>query len=169
MPSRQVVEIDETAFPLIIVEMSAVLDGPAMESMFRAFDRVLSRNARFAAVIDTTPLTRFPDALERKRIAEWMTKRIAAEALYNLGNGLVIDSVPARAAITAINWLRRPVNPQAVFSSRWEAVDWCCERLLDAGIDLSPAILARRGAEHAKGGHVPAPLEARRPPSPFRP
>jgi len=155
MSTRALVEIDETVFPLIFVEMSSVLDGPAIDSMFRAFDRVLTRSAPFAAVIDTTPLTRFPDAIERKRIADWMTKRVAAEALYNRGNGLVIDSVAARAAITAINWLRTPVNPQAVFASRWEAVDWCCARLVDAGIALTPAIRERRTAEHLKAGHTP--------------
>jgi hypothetical protein len=159
MSVRALVEIDESAFPLIFVEMSSVLDGPSIDSMFRAFDRVLTRQAPFAAVIDTRPLTRFPDAIERKRIADWMQQRVAAEALYNLGNGLVIDSMAARAAITAINWLRRPVNPQDAFASRWEAVDWCCARLAGAGLELTPAIRARRAAEHHKAAHEPRLLQ----------
>ena len=158
MSERALVEIDETAFPLIFVEMSQVLDGPAIESMFRAFDRVLTRNAPFAAVIDTTPLERFPEAVARKQIADWMAKRVAAEALYNRGNALVIGSVAARAAISAINWLRRPVNPQEVFASRWEAIDWCCARLADAGVPVTPAIRERRALEHRKARHAPGPL-----------
>jgi len=159
MSARVLVEIDETAFPLIFVEMSRVLDGPALDSMFRAFDRVLTRKAPFATVIDTTPLTRFPDPVERKRIAEWMQHRVAAEALYNRGNALVIDSVAARAAITAINWLRRPVNAQDVFGSRWEAVDWCCARLAEAGIEITRAIRERRIGEYLKAGRTPEPLD----------
>jgi hypothetical protein len=158
MLTRELVEIDDTTFPLIFVEMSAVLSDASITSMFEAFDRVLARNARFAAVIDTTPLAKFPEARERKRITEWMKQRIAAEALFNMGNGLVVDSAAARAAIAAVNWLRRPTNPQAAFSWRWEAVDWCCERLRDAHIELSPAILARRVEEHKKDGRVPGRL-----------
>ncbi len=165
MLPRELVEIDETAFPLIFVEMSTVLDDAAITSMFRAFDRVLARSARFAAVIDTTPLTRFPEARERKRITDWMKQRIVAEALYNLGNALVVDSAPARAAIAAVNWLRKPANPQGAFVRRWEAADWCCERLRDAGIELGAPILARRIAEHTACGHVPGGFEARRTPA----
>ena len=107
-----------------------------------------------AAVIDTTPLTRLPDAVERKRIAEWMQHRVAAEALYNRGNGLVVGSVASRAAITAINWLRKPVNPQAVFATRVEAADWCCARLVESGIALTPAIRERCAAERLKAARA---------------
>ena len=164
MLPRELVEVDDTTFPLIFVDMSAVLNDAAITSMFQGFDRVLARGARFAAVIDTTPLTRFPEARERKRITDWMKQRVAAEALYNMGNGLVLDSAAARAAIAAVNWLRKPTNPQAAFSRRWEAVDWCCERLRDAHVELSPAILARRAEEHTKDGHIPGRLGVHRAP-----
>jgi hypothetical protein len=120
--------------------------------MFEGFDRVLRRSERFATLIDTSALTNFPDARDRTRIGDYMKARTMAEATYNLGNAVLIKSAPARAVLTAINWIRRPVTPQYLVGTFWEGIDWASGRLTGAGIDPTPGIeyLRRRDREQEK-------------------
>jgi hypothetical protein len=149
------VEVDDGAWPLIVARMPEELDAPAIDSMFRGFDKALSRNAKFATVVDTTALSKFPDALGRQRIGEYMKARTIAERLYNLGNAVVIRSASARAVLTAINWIRQPVTAQHLVATFPEALEWCCERLERAGVPLSPALEALRARERAGGAQRP--------------
>ena len=103
------------------------LTGPAIQDMFDAMDRILERNACFTMVVYTTSLSRFPSAVERQTIAKWMTERTLAEARYNLGNALVMQSPAARAAFTAIQWIRQPVTAHYTAATTVAAIDWCCE------------------------------------------
>src|SRR5260221_2179505 len=129
------VEVDDAAWPFLITRMPQALDAPAIDSMFEGFDRVLRRHERFATLVDTSALTKFPDARERTRIGEYMKARTMAEAAYNLGNAIVIASAPARTVLTAINWIRRPVTPQFIVGTFWEGIEWCATRLTGAGLD----------------------------------
>jgi hypothetical protein len=157
------VEVDDAAWPLVIARIPEVLDEPAIDSMLQGFDRVLERSARFATLIDTSAMKGFPDARARSKIGEYMKARTMAEAAYNLGNAVVILSAPARAALTAINWLRRPVTPQYLVGTAWEGIDWCCERLKGAGIDPSRgvAVLRARDREQKKPRAWSGPQGAR--------
>jgi hypothetical protein len=44
-----------------------------------------------------------------------------------------------RAFVSAINWVRRPSTPQIWTATQEEAIDWCCQRLVEAGVVLSSA------------------------------
>jgi len=145
-PSR-LVEVVVDAWPVVLLRCPAVLDLPAINSMFQGMERVVERQARFSLVVDTRALARFPDAVGRKTIAHWMAIHTTAEALYNLGNAVVIGSAPARAALTAIQWVRKPVCPHAYVSTTSDAIDWCSERLRAADIPLPSSVRALRAAE----------------------
>jgi hypothetical protein len=134
------VEVRDDAWPLVLVRMPGALDGPAIESMFQGWDGVLGRKAKFSGLIDTSALTKFPDAVGRKRIAAWMAARTMAERLYCVGNAVVITSGMARAVLTAINWIRGPVSPQNLVGSRLQGLEWCCGQLVKAGLELTPGI-----------------------------
>jgi len=75
---------------------------------------------------------------------EQLNRRTFAEKTYNLGNGVVIVSAAARAVLTAINWVRPPAVTQHLVATFPEALEWCCGRLVAAGIGLTPAIHALR-------------------------
>jgi len=138
------VEVSDAAFPIVVMRVPVALDGPAIRSMFDGMDRVLHREARFALIVDTRALKRFPTAVERSSIAEWMKARSFAEARYNLGNAVVLSSPTARAVLTAIQWVRRPITAHGYMATMNEAIDWCCERLAKAGLPLPSGLSALR-------------------------
>jgi hypothetical protein len=141
------VEVSDAAYPIVVMRVPAALDGPAIKAMFDGMDRVLKRESRFTLIVDTRALKRFPTAVERSSIAEWMKARSFAEARYNLGNAVVLSSTTARAVLTAIQWVRRPITAHGYMATMKEAIDWCCERLTKADIPLPRGISALRSAE----------------------
>jgi hypothetical protein len=141
------VEIDTTAWPLVVMRMPAALDLAVIDGFLQGIDAILARKAKFAAIIDTTALQRFPNAIERQRLVGQLNLRTFAEKTYNVGNGVVIVSTAARAVLTAINWVRPPPTTQHLVGTFPEALEWCSRRLVDAGVGLSPAIQALRKAE----------------------
>ena len=138
------VDLDLTAWPLVQARIPEIFDIEAIDSFFRGFDEVLARKTKFVTIIDTSALTRFPDAVQRSHLGECMKVRTFAEASYNLGNAVILRSATARTVLTAVNWIRRPVTAQELVSNYAEALEWCCSRLAREGIPLSPAIAALR-------------------------
>jgi hypothetical protein len=141
------VEVSDAAFPIVVMRVPVALDGPAIRSMFDGMDRVLQREARFTLIVDTRALKRFPTAVERSSIAEWMKARNFAEARYNLGNAVVLSSTTARAVLTAIQWIRRPITAHGYMATMNEAVDWCCEQLAKASVPLPPGLSVLRSPQ----------------------
>jgi hypothetical protein len=138
------VEIDTDTWPLVVMRMPVALDLVAIDGFVQGIDAVLERKAQFSAIIDTTALRRLPNAVERQRLIGQLNLRTFAEKTYNLGNGVVIVSAAARAVLTAINWVRPPTVIQHVAGTFPEALEWCCGRLVAAGVGLSPAIQSLR-------------------------
>jgi hypothetical protein len=148
----ELVDVDVTAWPLVWARLPERFDLPAVDSFFRGFDGVLARKTKFVTIIDTSAISRFPNALERQHLGECMKVRTFAEAAYDLGNAVIIRSAPARTVLTAVNWIRRPVSAQHIVGDSRAAIEWCCDRLAQAGIPQSPALAALRGAS---GGAAP--------------
>jgi hypothetical protein len=99
---------------------------------------------------DTTALTGFPNAVERRRIGELLSARTFAEGTYALGWAIIIASATARTVYNAILWLRPTPVPQVVVGDFTAALDWCCSRLTEAGLPLTPRIEALRRANPAR-------------------
>jgi hypothetical protein len=140
----RLVDVDTTAWPLVVFRFPRRLHIEAVDDFLAGADAVLERRERFATLIDTTALEQFPTATERHHLVSQMNLRTFAERTLNLGNGVVIVSAPARAVLTAINWIRPPVTPQLIAGSYREALEWCCARLAGAGIALSPPLAELR-------------------------
>jgi hypothetical protein len=138
------VDVDVTAWPLVRARIPQAFDIEAIDSFFVGFDAVLARKTKFVTIIDTTALLSFPDARQRQYLGQCMSTRTFAEATYNLGNAVIILSAPARMVLTAVNWIRRPVTAQHMVGTFGEALDWCCGRIGQGGIAVSPAIAALR-------------------------
>jgi hypothetical protein len=128
------------------------LDTDAIDSFFEGLDAVFARKSRFSAIVDTTALSSFPDAVARHQLVEGLNKRSFTEKAYNVGNGVVIVSAAARAVLTAINWVRPPVTTQYVVGEFAAAVEWCCGRLIEAKVALTPEIEALRRKSPARAG-----------------
>src|SRR5438477_12502765 len=100
------VDLDLTGWPLVQARIPASFDVEAIDSFFRGFDEVLAREMKFVTIIDTSALSRFPDAVERRHLGACMKVRTFAEASYNLGNAVIIRSATARTVLTAVHWIR---------------------------------------------------------------
>jgi hypothetical protein len=139
------VALDDSAWPLVVFRFGERLDGEGIASFTAAIDLILGRERRFATVMDTRALKRFPDAVERRALATALNKRVFAEKKYNLGNGVVLTSPGARAILTAFNWLRPPKVPQKLFATFDEAWAWSREVLREAGLEVREPSLPRAG------------------------
>jgi hypothetical protein len=143
---------DDSAWPLLIIQMPVLMNNvTAIRSIIDGFTDVYRRNERFASILNGAAVAKFPGALERKTLLDWVgdKSRIETERRLSVGTGLVLTSGPMRAFVSALNWVNRPVTPQKVTATQEEAVEWCCDRLEEAGIVLTPALAALRARRAA--------------------
>jgi hypothetical protein len=140
------------AWPVLVVQLPRVMGMTAIRSIVDGYEVHLRRNERFASVVDCSLVSKFPGASERKVLIDWLgdDARIERERRLTVATAVVLTSGPMRAFVSAINWVRRPNTPQIWTATRAEAVDWCRERLLDAGIALPPAVGALRAPQAAR-------------------
>jgi hypothetical protein len=147
MSALEPARFDDSAWPLLIVQMPALMNNiVVVRSIIDGFEAAYRKDARFASVLDGSAVAKFPGTLERKALMDWVGNeaRIETERRLSVATSLVLTSGPMRAFVSALNWVNRPVSPQKVVATRDDAIDWCCERLQEAGIVLPPAVGALR-------------------------
>ncbi len=129
------------AWPVLVVHMPPVVNMVAIKSIIDGYEDVLRRNERFANVVDGSAIEKFPGSVERKMLTDWLTDeaRVEKERRLTVATAVVVTSGPMRALLSAINWIGRPVAPQIAVATQAEAVEWCCARLTEAGVALTPA------------------------------
>ncbi|NUO53021.1 MAG: hypothetical protein HOV80_29595 [Polyangiaceae bacterium] len=129
-------EIDESAFPLVFINVAEGADVAQLEQFFAAYERMLSRNEPFVNVTDVSRVRARPDALVRKRLAEWTRSIEPRVVRLSKGDARVVDNALIRGAMTAISWLHQHPVKQEWFGNRDEAVAWAIERLEEAGVHV---------------------------------
>jgi hypothetical protein len=141
MTMTQPAQFIDSAWPLLVVHLPAVMSMTAVQSIVDGYEVMLQRNQRFASVVDCSAVTKFPGAPERKVLTDWLGNEVRAEKERRLtvATAVVLTSGPMRAVVSAINWVRRPATPQIWTATRQEAVDWCRARLVEAGVPLTGA------------------------------
>jgi hypothetical protein len=137
-------EVDTDAWPLVIIRMGEKLGDPAIDCILGGMDQVVERKAKFSLLMDCRNIRSFPDAKNRTRLGLYMKERTFAEAAYNCGNALITSSAIVRGVMTAMHWVRPPVTKHGFFATFDESLLWCCVRLREARVELSPAILELR-------------------------
>jgi hypothetical protein len=162
MPSPAVsdaIEVREDTWPLLILYYPSVVNDRTTDSIVETFERAYARATSFVAIHDGTNVSKFPGARERARITDWMgdPERLQKERLYLLGTALVLPSGTMRALVSAIYLVRRPATPQRWMGTFEEAVDWCRERLAEAGVASTPAI------DSLPGRFTPSAVRSRAP------
>jgi hypothetical protein len=161
MNALEPARFDDGAWPLLIVHMPSLMNNvTAIHSLIEGFEAVYRRNERFASILDGSAVVKFPGALERKVLLDWVGKesRVETERRLTVATGLVLTSGPMRAFVSALNWVTRPASPQKVTATQEEAVEWCCGRLEEAGIALSPGLGALRTQGRAAPSSRRSPL-----------
>jgi hypothetical protein len=99
-----------------------------------------------------------PDAAWRKAITSWANDpdvRFKTER-YNVGTALIMPSPLSRGIYTALQWIWKPASPQHAARTMVEAVTWCSEKLVKAGVPRSRTLI-----ELAQSLNVVTPGSAR--------
>ncbi|MCA9574131.1 MAG: hypothetical protein R3B40_28935 [Polyangiales bacterium] len=99
--------------------------------------RAFARRERVLWYMDARRATR-ADALYRKQIAAYTDELEAEGHQFSVCSVVVLENAALRAALTALNWISRPVIPVHVVSSPTEGAD-LLERawLADGGADTA--------------------------------
>jgi hypothetical protein len=155
------VVIEDHGWPLLLLRIPAALSVEAVRSFVDAIEGAYARNERFAVVIDTTAVSKFPGAPARQILSHWVSdpQRAEREHALTVGTALVIASSPLRALTAAVNLVRRKATPQQWTATLVEAFEWARRRLVDERVPLTPGaealyaeitrprtVRARRGA-----------------------
>lgn len=147
-------EIDDSAWPLVIATCPSVPKVESIDALERYFVTCFHRRESFAMITDTRPVHQLPDAKWRQRLAAWMNEPGFREknGRYNVGAATIISSAPVRATLTAINWLWKPPSPQRYTRDMSESVDWCVGQLRAARVPLGPSLEAFVASLRRKSG-----------------
>lgn len=121
--------------PLIYVRVHGEVRESDVAVAAAVFDRVFANAQTFTSFADIRDLRGIPGAAERKAIADWMRRIEPQMRRHCVGAGNLIRSSVVRGAMTAIYWLFEPPVPQHYPATLDEGLDWCVQRLADAGID----------------------------------
>jgi hypothetical protein len=134
---------DESAWPLVVLVCPESLLKDSAISIAREFERILARKERFVLIVDTTPVKSVPDAAWRKSISDWANDpeiRRKTERL-NVGTALIMPSPLSRGIYTALGWLWKPASPQHASPTMVDAVAYCCDMLVKAGVPRSRKLI----------------------------
>lgn len=131
--------MDDSCWPLVIVTMPQQVDMESLPHLAHFYEQCFARRERFACVTDTSPLRSIPNAVWRRKLADWLNAPAFREKnrLYNVGSATILTWAPARATLTAIQWLWVPPSPQYYAADLRSAVDWCVARLQAEKVPVS--------------------------------
>lgn len=132
--------VHERGWPLLLMQIPSSLSVGTVQSFVSAIEHAYTRNERFAVVIDTTAVSKFPGAPARQILSDWVgnARRGERERELTVGTALVIASGPLRAFTAAVNLVRRQTTPQHWTATVSEAVEWARKRLVEANVPLTP-------------------------------
>lgn len=139
LPRAEPPVVDERGWPLLLVRFPTLITADTMNTVITAIERAYERRERFAVVVDTSAVSKFPDARTRQILTDWVAdaRRTELDQKYTVATAVVISSGPLRALTAAINLVRRPVSPQHWTATLAEGLDWARGKLLEAGIPAS--------------------------------
>ncbi len=121
-------------FPLVQITNRGATDADYAD-LFARLSGLLAQRERFVCVVGATGFA-FPSVSQRKIIADWIPSVTDRLREQSLGCALITESSLQRGAITALNWIMRPEIPMGAFEARPEALAWCRDRLVEAGIRI---------------------------------
>jgi hypothetical protein len=133
---------DEDAWPLVYIRFpSGRLSDHGLETYLTRFNGYLRRDGQFVSISDCRGLGIAPNANLRKRITDWLAEDDQVNlGPKNAGHALLFGNTVIRGALTAVFWIASPPAPIKAFGSITDAAPWVRERLMDAHVDLSPAM-----------------------------
>lgn len=128
-------EIDDSRFPLIRMELSIELTTDDLEQYGRYMEGRFDDRRRFAGLVVIRDLA-MPSVAILKQLAEWARAHESSSAHVLVGSSIVATSPLVRGAIAFTNKMAPSPAPQAVFSTEEEAEAWALAKLDEAGLAI---------------------------------
>lgn len=142
MAGKTIVTRTDT-WPIVV---SAIYGKEHSEAMLReayALWTELMLRGPHVLIMDMTLGTAGATAAQRARVAAWIEANAALlKAKRQLAHIFVCDSAVVRGVITAVEWLRPPVNPHYTTRNLDEAVDQAVTCLRQESIAVPPTLIA---------------------------
>lgn len=136
-------EVEEAWFPLVVITVPEQLDLAVVDRFSARYGRILARKLPFVTLSDASQVTSRPDALVRKRIAEWSRDIQPQLVELSKGDARVVKSALIRGAMTAVGWLHQHPVEQKWFTTVEDAAHWSLDRLAQAHVPIPSAVKAR--------------------------
>lgn len=125
--------------PLVrIIDHEETVDSDYV-ALLGEISRLVDRGRKFVVLAEGDGIA-FPNASQRKIVADWLPTVKGKLEHCSVGTAFVTTSPLQRGAVTALNWIMRPEVPVAAFETEAEALDWCRGTLETANVMISPAL-----------------------------
>ncbi len=151
-------------WPLFVTITPARFGIEDVDRYIADVNRLYDRRERFATLVQTSPNTTVPGALERRRLADWQNETIESIRRYNVFTATVVRSPVVRGAMTAMHWVFRPPNEQVVVDSFGVALERCVAKLREARCPI-PEALERVAANPPASAEALMPRHSTMPPA----
>lgn len=145
---------DVSMWPMVVIGMPPVIVDEDIAYMCECYDHIFAAPARHALIVDTTRITRVPQATMRRQLKDFEDSNRPIIRKKNIGSAIIIQSALVRGAYTALRWMSPQPAPNKAFSSMEAAARWCVEGIeMDGQVvpiaAYAVAKLANSGAAHA--------------------
>ena len=131
-----VAELRIDLFPLVITSIRGPVLDRDLDHIFERFEEVYAKKSSFVVLSDLRQVSAVPEAPTRRRIAEWSKAQEDRTRAYHLGTAMIVRSAVVRGALTAVNWLTRPITPQPVYTDPRDGAEWCLATLRAQGLGI---------------------------------
>lgn len=128
--------VHEETWPVLIHVGPKTFDEVGVRTTIELFERQFAAKRRYAVMTVTPSQAGLPDAKARRALAAWAdSERVQGIVRERcVASAMVVRNALERGALTAINWLWRPVCPYRVTTSAEDALSYCIEQCTSAGL-----------------------------------
>jgi hypothetical protein len=137
------VEFSLDFWPVVVMTLHGTLNAEAADQMAAAFVEALSRRSTMVHIVDARGVSERPDALVRRKLADYITRSRDPAKQFSLGTVIVVNNALLRSAITAIHWVAPSPVPTVATETMEEAVEQCATWLRSNRVSVSAELLMR--------------------------
>jgi hypothetical protein len=144
------IRTDASRWPLVVITFEQGFTNGDLERCFAENARLFGRGERFATLRDLGAVTQMPSPVQREMARKWQERVRDEFPRLCLGVAIVSDHAFIRYLTTAISWATPPPIPEETVPSFSHGVDWCIQKLDEAGVAV-PMALRRYAVEVSDG------------------
>lgn len=126
------------SWPIPVLSCPSSFDAGWVPDLDAKVAKLFARQEPFALITDTTPVTTFPAARERKQLGEWAARpdQLALQKKWNVGAATILRNAVMRGGLQALYWFWAPPCPQHAARDFDDAWSWCAQQVEKRGVRM---------------------------------